>query len=60
MASTLGGFSIAHLPNPLGAKLKFIKPFLTFDQQAELLIQRGLQGDKAKIIEHLESVLSRM
>lgn len=36
--------------------MKFTKPFLSYDQQADQLIARGLQGDKATITTHLQSV----
>ena len=36
--------------------MKFTKPFLTYDQQADLLVARGLKGDRAKLISHLHSV----
>ncbi|HVK13767.1 MAG TPA: Abi family protein [Gemmataceae bacterium] len=36
--------------------MKFTKPFLTYDQQADLLIARGLAGDRAELIAHLRSV----
>jgi len=36
--------------------MKFTKPFFSYEQQADQLIARGLQGDKATIISHLQSV----
>ncbi|MCZ2340886.1 MAG: Abi family protein [Bacteroidales bacterium] len=36
--------------------MKFTKPFLSYDQQADQLIARGLQGDKATLVAHLQSV----
>lgn len=36
--------------------MKFAKSFLSYEQQADLLIARGLQGDKATLISHLQSV----
>lgn len=35
--------------------MKFTKPFLTDEQQADLLITRGLNGDRAALIEHLHT-----
>jgi len=40
----------------IGAKLKFTKPFPTYEQQADRLLQLGLTGDRSKIIERLQSV----
>ena len=36
--------------------MKFTKPFLTYEQQAEHLILHGLTGDRTKIVERLQSV----
>ena len=36
--------------------MKFTKPFLTYEQQADRLIALGMQGDRAKIIEGLRTV----
>jgi len=36
--------------------MKFTKTFLTYEQQADLLLSRGLQGDKGTLISHLQSV----
>lgn len=36
--------------------MKFTKPFLTHDQQADQLIARGLQGDRASLVAHLRAV----
>jgi len=37
--------------------LKYEKPFLTLDQQADLLIkQRGMDADRASLITHLADV----
>lgn len=36
--------------------MKFTKPFLTHDQQADQLIARGLQGDRAALVAHLRAV----
>lgn len=36
--------------------MKFTKPYFSYDQQADQLIARGLTGDRAVIIGHLESV----
>ena len=36
--------------------MKFTKPPLTFEEQADLLLSRGMQGDRADIIRRLSSV----
>lgn len=36
--------------------MKFTKPLLTFEQQADLLLQRGMVADRALLIERLSSV----
>lgn len=36
--------------------MKFTKPFLTYEQQADQLITRGLVADRATLISHLQSV----
>ncbi|MFO0824563.1 MAG: Abi family protein [Gemmataceae bacterium] len=36
--------------------MKFTKPFRSYDQQADQLIARGLKGDRATLISHLQSV----
>jgi len=36
--------------------MKFTKSFLTYEQQADLLLARGLQGDRTTLISHLQSV----
>ena len=51
---TSGGLFISE--RSIGAKLKFTKPFLTYEQQADRLIHLGLTGDRTKIIERLQSV----
>jgi abortive infection bacteriophage resistance protein len=55
--STLGGFFVFETPQRTGVtKLKFTKPFLTYEEQADQLIARGFQGSRATIIAHLQSV----
>lgn len=39
-----------------GRRVKFIKPPLTLDQQADLLLSRGLVADKADLVARLRSV----
>ena len=36
--------------------MKYTKPFLSYDQQADKLIARGLQGDRDVLIDHLQAV----
>lgn len=36
--------------------MKYTKPFLTFDQQAEQLLARGLEADKSELVRRLEQV----
>ena len=36
--------------------MEFTKPFLTFEEQADLLISRGMIADKGVLVEHLEDV----
>lgn len=36
--------------------MEYSKPFLTFDNQADLLLSRGMVGDKHVIVEHLTNV----
>lgn len=36
--------------------MEYTKPFLTFEQQADRLVERGVQADKAVLIEHLKDV----
>lgn len=36
--------------------MKYTKPFLTYDQQADQLLARGLQGDRNELIAYLQSV----
>jgi abortive infection bacteriophage resistance protein len=36
--------------------MKFTKPFLDYDHQADQLIRRGLQGNRTTLISHLQSV----
>lgn len=36
--------------------MKYTKPFLTFEQQADQLLARGLKGDRTTLIDHLKSV----
>lgn len=36
--------------------MKFSKPFLTLEEQADLLISRGMQGDRAQLLSHLNCV----
>jgi abortive infection bacteriophage resistance protein len=36
--------------------LEFTKPRLSYDQQADQLLARGLQGDRECLIAHLKSV----
>jgi abortive infection bacteriophage resistance protein len=40
----------------LADHLKFSKPFISYEAQADKLISRGLQGDRTVIIDHLQSV----
>ena len=39
-----------------GSLLEYIKPWLTYDQQADLLASRGMLFDRAELVAHLESV----
>jgi abortive infection bacteriophage resistance protein len=48
-----GGFSFARRGRPA---MKFTKPALTVDQQADLLLARGLVADKADLVARLTSV----
>ena len=52
---TSGGFAFPH-PFRRRVGVNFTKPFLTYDQQADQLIARGLHGNKATIVGHLQSV----
>jgi len=36
--------------------VKYTKPALSFEQQADQLLQRGFQADRTKLIETLSSV----
>ena len=36
--------------------MQYEKPFATFDDQVDLLLSRGMQGDKAVIRDHLVDV----
>lgn len=40
----------------LGAEKKYEKPFLTYDEQADLLISRGLMADREELVGKLERV----
>jgi abortive infection bacteriophage resistance protein len=48
-----GGFSFSASG---GGRVKFTKPPLTYEQQADLLLARGLVADKAELIQRLTSV----
>lgn len=37
-------------------EIRFTKAFLSYDEQADRLIARGLQGDRATLINHLQAV----
>ena len=40
----------------LGAEMKYEKPFLTYDEQADPLISRGLMADREELVGKLERV----
>lgn len=35
---------------------EYTKPFLPFDEQADLLLERGMQGDREVMVKHLKDV----
>jgi abortive infection bacteriophage resistance protein len=41
-----------------GLAVKYTKPALTFDQQADLLLGRGLVADKQQLVTRLEATSS--
>ena len=51
MLTSGGGFFLY-----MGRRMKYTKPPLTFEQQADLLISRGLIADKSTLITRLKSV----
>ena len=51
LACTLAGLFLV-----LGAETKYEKPFLTYDEQADLLISRGLMADREEPVGKLEHV----
>jgi len=36
--------------------MKYEKPFLTYDEQADLLVSRGLMADREELVSKLECV----
>ncbi len=56
-AAYFGGyFFVLFLPWPGSLPVKYEKPFLSLEQQADLLLSRGLQADRQELINLLSSV----